>query len=94
MKSDPSIRKDLYGNIVLAGGSTMFPGVADRLQKEMTALAPPGMKIKIIAPPERKYLTWIGRSILGSFSTFEKMWISKEEYDESGPAIVHHKCIL
>jgi len=50
------------------------------------------MKIKIIAPPERKYSVWIGGYILASLSTFQQMWISKEEYDESGPAIVHRKC--
>ena len=92
MKCDVDIRKDLYGNIVLSGGTSMFPGIADRMQKEMTALAPPTMKIKIIAPPERKYSVWIGGSILSSLSTFQQMWISKEEYDESGPAIVHRKC--
>jgi actin len=92
MKCDVDIRKDLYSNVVMSGGSTMFPGIADRMQKELTALAPPTMKIKIIAPPERKYSVWIGGSILASLSTFGQMWISKEEYDEAGPAIVHRKC--
>ena len=67
-------------------------GIADRMQKEITALAPSTMKIKIIAPPERKYSVWIGGSILASLSTFQQMWISKQEYDESGPSIVHRKC--
>jgi len=92
MKCDVDIRKDLYGNIVLSGGTTMFDGIADRMQKEITALAPSSMKIKIVAPPERKYSVWIGGSILSSLSTFQQMWISKQEYDESGPAIVHRKC--
>ncbi|VDO59021.1 unnamed protein product [Haemonchus placei] len=92
MKCDIDIRKDLYANTVLSGGSTMYPGIADRMQKEMTALAPSTMKIKIIAPPERKYSVWIGGSILASLSTFQQMWISKQEYDESGPSIVHRKC--
>ena len=70
----------------------MFPGIGDRMQKELVALAPSTMKIKIIAPPERKYSVWIGGSILASLSTFQQMWISKEEYDESGPSIVHRKC--
>ena len=92
MRSDMDIRKDLYANIVLSGGSTMFAGVADRIQKEIAALAPASMKIKIIAPPERKYSVWIGGSILASLTTFQQMWISKDEYDESGPVIVHRKC--
>ncbi|XP_067677696.1 uncharacterized protein [Haliotis asinina] len=92
MKCDVDIRKDLYANTVLSGGTTMFPGIADRMQKEITSLAPSTMKIKIIAPPERKYSVWIGGSILASLSTFQQMWISKQEYDESGPSIVHRKC--
>jgi len=91
-KCDIDIRKDMYGNIVLSGGNTMFPGMADRVQKEMTSLAPSTMKIKILSPPERKYSVWIGGSILASLSTFQQMWISKEEYDESGPSVVHRKC--
>ncbi|EMP30179.1 Actin, cytoplasmic type 5 [Chelonia mydas] len=92
MKCDVDIRKDLYANTVLSGGSTMYPGITDRMQKEIMALAPSTMKIKIIAPPERKYSVWIGGSILASLSTFQQMWISKQEYDESGPSIVHRKC--
>ncbi|ORX73673.1 Actin/actin-like protein [Linderina pennispora] len=92
MKCDVDIRKDLYGNIVLSGGTTMYPGISDRMQKEITALAPSTMKIKIVAPPERKYSVWIGGSILASLSTFQQMWVSKQEYDESGPSIVHRKC--
>jgi actin beta/gamma 1 len=92
MKCDVDIRKDLYGNIVMSGGSTMYQGIPERVQKEVKALAPDSMTIKIIAPPERKYSVWIGGSILSSLSTFEEMWIKKEEYDESGPSIVHRKC--
>eukprot|EP01025_Chloroclados_australasicus_P048516 TRINITY_DN54_c0_g2_i3.p1 TRINITY_DN54_c0_g2~~TRINITY_DN54_c0_g2_i3.p1 ORF type:complete len:377 (-),score=60.17 TRINITY_DN54_c0_g2_i3:421-1551(-) len=92
MKCDVDIRKDLYGNIVLSGGTTMFPGIAERMNKEVTALAPQSMKVKVVAPPERKFSVWIGGSILSSLSTFQQMWISKQEYDEQGPTIVHRKC--
>ncbi|KAK8725074.1 hypothetical protein OTU49_011146, partial [Cherax quadricarinatus] len=92
MKCDVDIRKDLYANTVMSGGTTMYPGIADRMQKEITTLAPSTIKIKIIAPPERKYSVWIGGSILASLSTFQSMWITKEEYEESGPGIVHRKC--
>merc|ERR1712205_282618 len=54
MKCDVDIRKDLYANVVLSGGTTMYAGIADRMSKEITALAPASMKVKIIAPPERK----------------------------------------
>jgi actin-related protein len=92
MKCDVDIRRDLYSNIVMSGGTTMFPGIAERMTKELTNLAPSTMKIKVVAPPERKYSVWIGGSILASLSTFQQMWISKAEYDESGPSIVHRKC--
>ncbi|CAO2646362.1 Actin, cytoplasmic 2, partial [Lemmus lemmus] len=103
MKCDVDIRKDLYANTVLSGGTTMYPGIADRMQKEQAqplwAEVEPGDRasftvfpLQIIAPPERKYSVWIGGSILASLSTFQQMWISKQEYDESGPSIVHRKC--
>ncbi len=92
MKCDVDIRKDLYANIVLSGGSTMYPGIADRMEKEITSLAPSALKVKIVTPPERKYSTWIGGSMLASSSAFQQSWISKQEYHESGPSIVHRKC--
>ncbi|KAJ6514728.1 actin 2 [Mycena vulgaris] len=91
-KCDLDIRRDLYANVVLSGGSTMFPGIADRMQKELVAMAPSSIRVRIVAPPERKYSVWIGGSILSSLSTFQNMWVTKQEYDESGPGIVHRKC--
>ncbi|XP_074588987.1 actin-like [Curcuma longa] len=92
MKCDEDIRKDLYGNIILSGGNTLFHGIANRMSKEITALAPSSMIIEVVAPPDRKYSVWIGGSILGSLSIFQRMWISKAEYEESGSSIVHRKC--
>ena len=92
MKCDIDIRKDLFGNILMSGGSTLFNGITERIEKEMKLLAPSLTEIKIISPSERKYSTWIGGSILASLSTFEEMWIKTEEYDEIGPSIVHRKC--
>jgi actin beta/gamma 1 len=91
-KCDIDVRRNLYENIVLSGGTTMFPGIGERMTKELTAMAPSTVRIKVVAPHERKYSVWIGGSILSSLSTFQQMWISKQEYDESGPAIVHAKC--
>jgi len=92
MHCDIDIRKDLYGSIVLSGGTSMFPGLPERMSKELSILAPSAIKAKIIAPPERKYSVWIGGSVLASLSTFQAMWISKLEYDEIGPGIIHRKC--
>ena len=92
MKCDVDIRKDLYANVVLSGGTTMLRGIGERMTKELTALAPSAVKIKVVAPPERKYSVWIGGSILSSLSTFQQSWITKGESDESGPTMVHRKC--
>ena len=91
---DVEIRKDLYSNIILAGGNTMFEGLPERLTKEIQKLTPSAAsnKVKVIALGERKYATWIGGSILSSLSNFQYMWISKAEYDEVGKSIVHKKC--
>jgi len=89
---DIDIRKDLFSNIILSGGTTMYAGIADRVQKEVTDASAPTLKIKVIAPPERKYSIWIGGSIVTSLSTFQTMWVTKEEYEESGPSIIHRKC--
>lgn len=92
--SDVDVRKDLYQNIVLSGGTTLFAGLPERLTKEVQKLAPQNIasRVKVIAVPERKYCVWIGGSILSSISTFSCMWITKEEYQEAGPSIVHRKC--
>lgn len=92
MKCDIDIRRSLFGNVVMSGGTTMYAGIAERVHKEITTLAPHGMKVKVIAPPERKYSVWIGGSILASLTSFQQMWITKEEYDDSGPTLVHRKC--
>ncbi|CAL2048313.1 unnamed protein product [Caenorhabditis brenneri] len=92
MKCDIDIRKDMYSSVVLSGGNTMFPGMANRMESELVGLAPSSMKVKISAAGDRKYSVWIGGSILSSLSSFQSMWIGKEEYDESGPSIVHRKC--
>ncbi|ESQ47272.1 hypothetical protein EUTSA_v10028132mg [Eutrema salsugineum] len=92
MKCDVDIRNDLYHNIVLSGGSTVLRGINERMIKDIMALQHRKTMVKVVAPPERKYSVWIGGSTLASLATFQEMWISKAEYEESGPAIVHSKC--
>ena len=92
MKCDADLRRELYQSICLSGGSTMFPGFPERLAKDLMNLAPTSAKIKVVAPPERKYSAWIGASILSSLSSFQHMWISRSEYNETGASIIHRKC--
>ncbi|KAK9460894.1 actin family [Lipomyces oligophaga] len=91
-KVDVDLRRPLYSNIVLSGGTTLMRGFGDRLLSEVRSRAPKDIKIRIFAPPERKYSTWIGGSILAGLSTFRKMWVGAEEWREN-PDLVHIKCI-
>jgi actin len=90
MKCDMDIRKDLYSNILLSGGSTMFRQFDKRFDYEIKQLAPLLIRsnIRVVASAERRYSSWIGGSILSSLSTFQNTWMSKQEYDESGPAVI------
>lgn len=90
---DIDIRSDLMANVILSGGSTMYKGLPDRLQKELDVLAPKRDMVKIIASGDRYYSVWTGGSTLVSLSTFESQWITKEEYEENGAEIVHRKCV-
>ena len=96
-KADLDLRKTLFSQIVLAGGSTMFPGYGDRLLNEVRRLAQASsctdVKIRISAPPNRKFMTWSGGSILASLAAFKTMWVSKAEYEEVGAAAIHKKTL-
>lgn len=93
MRTDIDLRRVLFSQMVLAGGSTMFPGFGDRLLNEVRkhSLSPKDMKIRIAAPPERLFSTWIGGSILASLSTFKNMWITKADYLEHGARMLTSK---
>jgi len=92
MKCDEGIRRDFFKHIMIAGGNTLFPNISQRLWREINALAPHNHRTKIIENPERKYSAWLGGSIHATLSTFHGMWITKSEFDESGPSVIHRKC--
>lgn len=89
---DLDVRKDLFANIVLSGGTTCFPGFEKRLTRELVNLVGPSIKVHVTAPSERKYSVWAGGSVLASLKSFSDMWISREEYEEQGPSVIHRKC--
>eukprot|EP00730_Choanoeca_flexa_P004493 TRINITY_DN11712_c0_g1_i1.p1 TRINITY_DN11712_c0_g1~~TRINITY_DN11712_c0_g1_i1.p1 ORF type:complete len:380 (+),score=116.02 TRINITY_DN11712_c0_g1_i1:150-1289(+) len=93
-KSDMDLRRTLYQNVILSGGTTMFKDFGNRLLAELKKLSPKENKIKIMAPPERRYSTWMGGSILANLDAFRTMWVSKREYDENGPSIINKKTFL
>lgn len=95
---DIDIRRDLIGAVILTGGTSVIPGLADRVSRSLAEddkLSGGGPKLKIISPNstiERKFSSWIGGSILASLGSFQQMWFSKEEYTEHGVHLVERKC--
>ena len=90
---DSDNRKELYTNILLTGGSSIMSGLPDRLHRELGYVLPQKFKlVSVAAKDERRYGAWVGGSILASLGSFHQMWISKQEYEEHGSAIVHRKC--
>lgn len=88
---DMEVRNQLFMKIVLSGGNTMFPSIAERLCSEIKQLGSTSVQFKVFVPAERQYTTWIGGSVLSSLSTFHTMWIDKKEYEEAGESVVRRK---
>jgi len=93
MDSEYDQREELWRNLLLVGGCSLLKGMPERLEAELGPMAPSQHTVKLTAGVERSYHAWVGGSILSSLSTFNQMWITKQEYDDSGPSIVHRKCI-
>ncbi|XP_004705267.1 actin-related protein T2 [Echinops telfairi] len=92
VKCDADIQKTLFGEIVLSGGSTLFQGLDDRLLRELEQLASKGTPIKITAPPDRWFSTWIGASIVTSLTSFKQMWVTGADFKEFGTSVVQRRC--
>ena len=94
-KTDVDLRRDLYGSIVVTGGTSAIRGMSERLYKELVNTAAPAYKVKTLSVSshtERLFGPWIGGSILGSLGSFHQMWFSKAEYDEHGAKLIAKKC--
>jgi len=90
IKKSPKIQKSLFSGIVIAGGSSLFKGFDERIEKELIKLSPNDKpKVVINTNPLRKDFSWTGGSILGSLIQFQKLVISKDEFKEFGSEIVH-----
>ena len=88
---DEDIRKEVYYNIVLSGGCSMLQGLKERLNEEVVRLSPAGTVVRMVAQPDRKDAVWVGASILASLRTFKEQWVTREEYEEHGGAIIHQR---
>ena len=91
---------DFYRNIVLSGGSSSFAGLPEKIKRKQpydkrivrNLGEYPVKVVKSYPDMDKKNSTWVGGSILASLSTAEQMWISKNEFRESGSSFVHTKC--
>ncbi|KAK8795495.1 hypothetical protein WA158_000152 [Blastocystis sp. Blastoise] len=93
MKCDIDIRRELFSEIILSGGTTMTKCFGNRLLNELKENAPQDVKLRIYAPPERQFSTWMGGSILSSLGSFKGMWITKDEYKDGGSHALFAKCL-
>ncbi|KAL3831641.1 hypothetical protein ACJMK2_023369 [Sinanodonta woodiana] len=89
MKTEIDVRKEMYGNVLLTGGSTLFPGFPERLKMEFADLCPPAAHVNVVALADRRNLAWTGGSLLAGQEFFQKNWLRKTEYEEAGHNIVH-----
>ncbi len=98
--ADLDIRSSLYKAIVLSGGSSMYPGLPSRLEKELKQLwltrvlhndasRLDKFKVRIEDPPRRRHMVFIGGAVLANImADKDHMWISKQEWEEQGPSIL------
>jgi len=94
MSCELDVRRELFGNIILSGGTTMMTGFKERLHKELTILVQPSIKVNIIADEERKNLTFLGAQKFVKFPEMSQVWLVKEEYDEVGVQLAHTRCSI
>lgn len=98
--ADMDIRPELYKHIVLSGGSTMYPGLPSRLEREIKQLhfervlkgdteRLAKFKIRIEDPPRRKDMVFIGGAVLADvMKDKEEFWMTKAEYEEKGKNVL------
>ncbi|VVC25341.1 Actin family [Cinara cedri] len=90
-KCDKDLRPYLCNNIVVTGGNSLIQGFPERLNYDVSVLAPANTKLKVIAPSsstKRRFAAWHGGSILGSVDVFHDKWISRQEYNIQGRSLV------
>jgi len=92
-KCDINVRRRLWENIYLSGGSTMFPDIDKRLKSELERFKPAAINMRIYASNRRRYLVWIGAAAYSLLGNFLKSCVTKKEFDDEGASVLHRKCI-
>ena len=81
--------------MLLTGGNILYGSNIEDIVGRISDISPANVKVKhvsVCAPAERKYLPWIGGSIVTSLSSFQSYWIGNQEWKECGPTIIEKKC--
>ncbi|XP_021102530.1 actin-like protein 10 [Heterocephalus glaber] len=88
-----TLRKRLADTVVLGGGSTLFPGFAERLDLELEAQCRrhgyPALQPRLVAKPGRDMAVWTGGSMVASLHSFQRGWMTRAMYQECGSRLVH-----
>ncbi|XP_030041981.1 actin-related protein T2-like [Microcaecilia unicolor] len=92
MMCDTDIHSTLYENMVLAGGSSVFPGFQERMLKELQLQTPSDVSVRVVETPDRKISAWVGASLITSLTSFRPMWVTNSDYKEFGPTVVQRRC--
>jgi len=92
MACEPDLRMQLLSNVVVNGGGSLLGGLVERLHNELVRHFSSTKVHAAGHPTERRYGAWLGGSILASLGTFHQLWISAEEWQEHGKAIVAQRC--
>lgn len=90
------LRQTMCEHVVLSGGNAMLPGFAERMRRELGTLASAqGLEIRLVADetqPNRRIDAWVGASRMAATAGFEGRCITRDEYEECGPSVVHRRC--
>lgn len=93
LKNDLEVRRQLCNNIIITGGNTLFSNYNERLRREIGYLIPSILNVRCLSVSNRLYAQWLGGAIVSALSIFQPMWITRAEYDECGPSVIHRKSI-
>lgn len=92
-KCDVDVQRALAANVILSGGSVTFPGMRERMLKELSGLMPPTTPTKVVMPNEPRYAAFVGGSILASLSDFQQNWITRKDYEEFGLSVIQSRSL-
>ena len=93
-KVDIDLRKNLFNNILISGGNTLFKGIQEKFHTEIKYLSPKNMKVRIHSPGNRLLSCWTGGNVISTLEIFKKMLVTKDDWGEKGnKSIIHIKTI-